>query len=119
QGLGSMPPPARTSITIRNEVPLASGLGSSATAIVGGWAAAFALRGEEGAERAIVDLATQVEGHPDNVAPAVWGGLVVSVFGSDGQVTSVPVAPPSDLKVCVAVPDFYLDTRQSRSRLPH
>lgn len=110
--------PALISLDVFNSVPLASGLGSSATAIVGGLAAARALRGNDLSREDIIALASQMEGHPDNVAPAVLGGLVVSVKDRQGHIESVTVTPPEKLKVCVAVPDFYLDTNRSRSHLP-
>lgn len=115
---GEEPPRADVRMHIMNRVPLSSGLGSSATAIVGGLLAANALRTRELPLCRLIDLAARIEGHPDNVAPALLGGLVVSVMGEDGSVTALSVDVPSELWVCVAVPDFYLDTRRSRARLP-
>ncbi len=115
---GEAPPRGDVRLRIVNRVPLSSGLGSSATAIVGGLLAANALRAAELSRSHLVRLAARIEGHPDNVAPALMGGLVVSVMHGDGLVTSVSVGVPEELWVCVAVPDFYLDTRSSRMRLP-
>jgi len=116
--VGEKPPCAKVSLRIVNRVPLSSGLGSSATAIVGGLLAANAVRIRELPLSRLVEIATSIEGHPDNVAPAIMGGLVVSVMQKDGPVTALSVEVPRDLWVCVAVPDFYLDTRFSRGRLP-
>lgn len=118
RGLQEHPVPGQVRLRVTNNVPLSSGLGSSATAIVGGIAAAWALRGSEMTREDVINLASEMEGHPDNVAPAILGGLVVSVTRTDGTVTSLAVEPPPRLHVCLAVPDFYLNTRQARSRLP-
>jgi len=65
------------------EVPDARGLGSSSTCIVAGVAAAFAMAGRGDDKQAILDMATEIEGHPDNVAPAILGGLTVSVMENE------------------------------------
>lgn len=110
--------PSRVKIVVRNEVPLSSGLGSSATAIVGGLAAGLKMGTGEVPKDRLIQLASQMEGHPDNVAPATLGGLVASAVRRDGGVESVSVRPPEALWVCVAVPDFYLRTDRARTRLP-
>lgn len=115
---GEALPQGRVSLKITNCVPLASGLGSSATAIVAGLLAANARRKEKLSVDQLIEIATRIEGHPDNVAPALLGGLVVSVVEENGAVRSLSVPVPNELWVCVAVPDFYLDTRYSRERLP-
>lgn len=117
-GMGEVPPLRSVHLRVENNVPLSSGLGSSATAIVGGLAAARALRGDELSWERVIRLATDMEGHPDNVAPAVLGGMVASAVDADGRVESISVQPPEELRVCIAVPDFYLTTRQARGRLP-
>ena len=110
--------PARVQIVVRNRVPLSSGLGSSATAIVGGLAAGLKLRTGELPLDLLIDLASRLEGHPDNVAPATLGGLVTSAVRRDGSVEALSVRPPESLWVCLAVPDFYLRTERARERLP-
>lgn len=115
---GEQPPQGEVALRVVNRVPLSSGLGSSATAIVGGLAAANALRRQRLSLKRLIELATEIEGHPDNVAPAVLGGLVVSVAEKDGSVCSLSIPLPQELWVCVAVPDFYLNTDYSRARLP-
>lgn len=110
--------PARVDIVVRNRVPLSSGLGSSATAIVGGLAAGLHMQTGSVLKERLIELASAIEGHPDNVAPASLGGLVTSVVRRDGRVASISVKPPEALWVCVAVPDFYLRTDRARMRLP-
>lgn len=118
KGLKGQRPPESLSLRIVNRVPLSSGLGSSATAIVGGLAIASALRSSPMSNEEMIDLASDMEGHPDNVAPAILGGLVTSVVRRDGSVQSLSVSPPPELWVSIAVPDFYLNTRQTRGKLP-
>jgi homoserine kinase len=103
-------------ITQRNAIPLARGLGSSAAAIVGGAVAANALLGGPLDQQALLDLATEMEGHPDNVAPALLGGLVVCTRTPAG-VRWMRLAPPT-LKVVLAVPDYPVSTEEARRRLP-
>ncbi len=99
-----------------NTIPLARGMGSSAAAIVGGAVAANALLGSPLDQQALLDLATEMEGHPDNVAPALLGGLVVCTRTAAG-VRWMRLAPPS-LKVVLAVPDYQVSTEEARRRLP-
>ena len=75
-------------ITQRNDIPMARGLGSSSACIVAGIMGANALLGDKLTERQMLTLATAIEGHPDNVAPAMLGGFVTSVI-DEGQVYSV------------------------------
>ena len=118
-----------------NRIPQARGMGSSAEAIVAGIAAAagFAHRGELN-RAAIFDLAAHIEGHPDNVAPAVYGGLTVSYdFETPEGVGSVAIAGGEPLRggfhavnypvdpainAFVFVPDYELSTEKAREALP-
>lgn len=102
---------------LRNRVPLGRGLGSSATAIVGGVLAGNHLLGGALSEREIVSLCTEIEGHPDNVTPAFAGGFVASMKSDDG-VRFVRLPFPLELRVVVAVPDFELSTEKARRALP-
>ena len=99
-----------------NLIPLASGLGSSAAAIVGGAVAANALLGAPLGRQALLDLAAEMEGHPDNVAPALFGGLVVCARTATG-VRWIRLGPPP-LNVVLAVPDYHVSTDEARRRLP-
>jgi homoserine kinase len=100
-----------------NRIPLARGLGSSAAAIVGGAAAANALLGGPLDRQAVLDLAAGMEGHPDNVAPAVLGGLVACVVAETGTIRTVRLIPQR-LRVVVAIPEFAVSTAEARRLLP-
>ncbi len=104
-------------IKLQNNIPPAKGLGSSAAAIVGGLIAANIISGNRLDQKEIVNLAYNMEGHPDNVAAAVLGGIVIAA-PSDGEVKFVKIDPPKDLKTVVSIPDFPLFTRASREVLP-
>lgn len=108
---------AGLSIQLDNQIPTARGLGSSASAIVGGLMAANALSGDKLGISEILALATAMEGHPDNVAPALFGGLVISVT-ADRTVQTIRLEPPQELLGVVAVPDFQLSTKLAREVLP-
>jgi len=100
-----------------NRIPLSSGLGSSATAIVGGLAAANALLGSPFSKQELLQQATEIEGHPDNVAPAIFGGITVSIAGEQGARTIQLPCPP-ELRLVVAMPELELPTHLSRQVLP-
>ncbi|ATY84383.1 homoserine kinase [Kyrpidia spormannii] len=100
-----------------NAVPVTRGLGSSATAIVGGLAAANELCGRPLSADDLLELAVAMEGHPDNVAAALFGGIVVS--GKTGEKTRYVKLPvPQDLVCVVVVPEVPLATKDSRKVLP-
>ena len=100
-----------------NNVPLARGLGSSSTAIVGGVVAANRLLCEPFSQMEMLDIATAIEGHPDNVSPCLLGGLTASVM--DGtRVACVRALPPEELRAVVAIPEFELKTEDARNVLP-
>lgn len=108
-------------IEIDMGVPLARGLGSSATAIVGGLLGANALAGSPWDLGAIGDLATAIEGHPDNVIPALLGGCRLAATGVTARETSWIVAeiPWHEAVVpIVAIPEFELSTAAARQVLP-
>ena len=100
-----------------NRIPLARGLGSSAAAIVSGAAAANALLGGPLDQRALIDLAAGMEGHPDNVAPAVLGGLVACATAEAGTIRTVRLIPQR-LRVVLAIPEFAVSTAEARRLLP-
>lgn len=114
------PLPKSLELRLVNRIPLARGLGSSSAAIVGGIAAANAAAGNVLSQDDMLALATEIEGHPDNVAPALLGGLTASAV-SGGKVASVSWKDRAlfkDLKFVVAVPDFQLSTKKARAVLP-
>ena len=104
-----------------NNIPLSSGLGSSAAAKLTGLLGANALLGKPLSKDEIMDIATELEGHPDNVAPALLGGLVVSTV-ADGKVLarkiSLEANNDSPLHITIVLPDFHLSTQQARAALP-
>ena len=104
-------------ITQRNDIPMARGLGSSSACIVAGIMGANALLGDKLTERQMLTLATAIEGHPDNVAPAMLGGFVTSVI-DEGQVYSVKKDIDPELAFAAFVPDFRLLTSKARAALP-
>ncbi|HJF85194.1 homoserine kinase [Megamonas hypermegale] len=103
-------------IKMTNNVPLSRGLGSSATAIVAGLVAANACLDNKYSVQEIFEMATKIEGHPDNVAPALFGGITISAF-LDGKLKHISFVPEFPLKMVVAIPDFYLSTKKARSVL--
>lgn len=106
--------PQRLEVT--SEIPLARGLGSSSTAIVAGLALANELSATPITKQALLLKATELEGHPDNVAPAILGGLVVATY-ADQKVRAVQLPTP-DLTASVYVPNEELLTSASRQALP-
>lgn len=113
--LGTSLPPLK--IAIKARIPRTRGLGSSATLTVAGLMAAnHYLQGQMEA-RELIRLGTQIEGHPDNVAPALLGGFVISVQ-ENSEVFYLRRMPPKALDIVVGVPQFELKTSQSRKVLP-
>lgn len=105
-------------IRVHSEVPYTRGLGSSATCIVAGLAGANALMGNRMNKYEIFDLATQMEGHPDNVAPAVFGGLCVS-FMEDGKPHMIRYGIHPELRFVTMIPDYEVSTKEARAVLPN
>ncbi len=106
-------------LTIRqvNNIPMARGLGSSSACIIAGLVGANQLMGEPVGLDDLVDLSAQIEGHPDNTAPALLGGIVTAVF--DGKkVHWVKQEVYTTLKFVAAIPDFELKTEKARACLP-
>lgn len=100
-----------------NVIPVSRGLGSSAAAIVGGLVAANMLLGEPLQREDLLELAVDLEGHSDNVAPALYGGFVSSCQRNNKTVV-LNLQPPAQLKAVAAIPDFYLSTSKARKILP-
>ncbi len=104
-----------------NRIPLSSGLGSSAAAKLTGLLGANALLGNPLLREEIIDLAAEMEGHSDNVAPALLGGLVVSAV-ENGKVLAhkinLEANHDSSPHITVVLPDFHLSTQQARGALP-
>jgi homoserine kinase len=105
-------------LTCVNRVPTARGLGSSAAAWVGGLVAGNALLGSPLSRDALLGLAARAEGHPDNVAAALLGGLTVSCALADGRVVAVTLPVPGGVRWVVLVPETTSATAEARAVLP-
>ena len=104
-----------------NRIPHSRGLGSSASAIVAGVTLARALIGDADVlgRQEILEIGSQMEGHPDNVAPAVFGGATVSWMNEEtSEVGSVRLTPPDGISPVAFIPDFELRTAAARAALP-
>ena len=101
-----------------NRVPAARGLGSSAAAWVGGLVAGNALLGGPLSRDALLALAARAEGHPDNVAAALLGGLTVSCALGDGRIATVTLPVPGGVRWVVLVPEVTSATAEARAVLP-
>ena len=114
-GLGLSLPPVR--ISCENAIPLGRGLGSSAAAVAGGLLAGSRLSGANLTSERILELAAEIEGHPDNAAAAVMGGCRIVVSDGDRLVTDT-VSVPDELKAVLFVPDVPMATEEARGLLP-
>lgn len=104
-------------IAIKAQIPPSRGLGSSATLSVAGLMAANILLDAKLTEQEMITLATEIEGHPDNAAPALIGGVVLSMITPKG-IKYQKIMPAQPLQVVVAVPEFELATSTARKVLP-
>src|SRR5439155_586211 len=114
---GEMPVGAAWRIEMRNKIPLARGLGSSAAATVGGLVAGSALLGEPLTNTDLLRLATEIEGHADNAAAALLGGFTV-VGPGEGGLEALRFDAPRDLRAVLFIPDLRLETKAMRKVLP-
>jgi homoserine kinase len=104
-------------ITIKCNIPLGSGLGSSATAVVGGITLANALCKNKLSKDDIAQMAARIEGHPDNAMPAVLGGVCLC-YKNENDKYSVFKIGHKDLKTVILNPSFEVNTNQARKKLP-
>jgi homoserine kinase len=111
-------PPESVHFTASSDIPVARGLGSSAAAIVAGASLANRIFAGDLDSAAIIDIAASLEGHPDNVAPSVIGGAVLSVRSTRYRYQCVPLAVHPSLRFVFAVPDFEVRTSVARAALP-
>jgi homoserine kinase len=116
QEFGLEPPVMRVEMT--NEIPLARGLGSSAAACVAGLLAAEAMAGASLGTDRIQRIATDIDGHPDNVAAALLGGFVVVSRDGQGAPRAARFQPPAALHASVFIPDLAMRTAEMRAALP-
>ncbi|MBQ5321028.1 MAG: homoserine kinase [Oscillospiraceae bacterium] len=104
-------------ITIASEIPASRGLGSSAALIAAGAAAANAICGYPLTKEELLEIGTEIEGHPDNLAPAIYGGLTVSAATENGIYTA-RFKISEKFHFTALIPDFHLSTEKARQVLP-
>ncbi len=110
-------PPEGLALDIRADIPVCRGLGSSAALIAGGAAAANLLHGSPLSPAELLEVTNAIEGHPDNLAPTIYGGLTASLV-EDGIPRTVQLPLSPRLRWVAAIPDFELSTRMARNVLP-
>ena len=104
-------------IHIESQIPICRGLGSSAALLVAGAIGANVLRGNRLSTQGLLNITNAMEGHPDNLAPAFYGGLTASMVDNGLPVTvNFPLHP--DWEILALVPDFTLPTSKARAALP-
>ena len=110
--------PKGLKININSSIPISRGLGSSAACIVSGVAAANELAGGKLSKAQLLEIANSIEGHPDNVTPALLGGMMIAVQDK-GKVYYENVKIADNLRFCAMIPDFTLSTSEARAALPN
>ncbi len=104
-------------VTMTNRIPIGKGFGSSAASLVGGLLAGNALAGTPLSAQEILEMANELEGHPDNVSAAIFGGFTISAF--DGhRVVCAAVEPSQNWRAVVYIPERALSTKTARNVLP-
>ncbi|GAA0079610.1 homoserine kinase [Clostridium sporogenes] len=109
--------PTGLRIKMESDIPVSRGLGSSAACVVGGIVSANELAGRVLNKKELLDLAVEVEGHPDNVNPAFCGGMTVSI-SDNKEIIYSKVKVSEGIKFCALIPDFTLSTEKARTVLP-
>lgn len=111
--------PRRLALHLDGQIPVGSGLGSSSAAVVAGLLAANALTGDRLSQVTLLEMAAEIEGHPDNVAPAILGGLVLGIMPGDAgeHLLLEPLSIPP-LRAVVVLPDFHFPTTAARAVVP-
>jgi len=105
-------------IKVFNQIPITRGLGSSASAIIGGIVGAARLYNIDLTNQEMLELALSLEGHMDNIVPALIGGLTLAYKTGQEEIKWARIKTPRDLRVVVAIPDFTLSTEKMRKALP-
>ncbi len=109
--------PTGLRIKMESDIPVSRGLGSSAACVIGGIVSANELAGRVLNKKELLDLAVEVEGHPDNVNPAFCGGMTVSI-SDNKEIIYSKVKVSEEIKFCALIPDFTLSTEKARTVLP-
>lgn len=112
-----LPLPQGVALNMENNIPLARGMGSSSSAIVAGVLAGNYFADLKLNSVELLTLANEIEGHPDNVAPALFGGVTLS-YVQDGVAYSENISCAKAFKLVVVVPEMRLETKLARSVLP-
>lgn len=103
---------------IKQDIPISRGLGYSSSCIVAGLIGAFALMGKNIDKEEILNLAVDIEGHPDNVCPAIFGGLISTIMTNDKKPLYNCVNVKDGIKFVALIPRFKLSTEKARAILP-
>lgn len=104
-------------VSMMNRIPIGKGFGSSAAALVGGLLVGNALAGTPLTAQELLELANELEGHPDNVSAAIFGGFTISAF-EGARVVCATIEPCAEWRAVVYVPDHALSTKTARQVLP-
>jgi homoserine kinase len=113
--LGETP---RVKMKIHNGIPACGGFGASGAAIVGGLLLGNEIVGREFCIEDIYNIAVKIEGHPDNVSAALYGGLVVNARGNDGIYSRIKIPVDGKMKLVAVLPDTKIETQAARKILP-
>ena len=104
-------------ISQKSDIPMTRGLGSSSACIVGGLVAGNILSGRQLTSQRLFELANEIEGHPDNVAPALFGGFCISCL-DDGKLFRQTIRLNNDIRFVAMIPKYFVATRKSRGLIP-
>jgi len=105
-------------IRVLNKIPITRGLGSSASAIIGGIVGAAKLYDIDLPNQEMLELALSLEGHMDNIVPALIGGLTLAYKTGQEEIKWTRIKTPLDLRIVLAIPEFTLNTKEMRKVLP-
>lgn len=109
--------PKGIKIVIRSQIPVSRGLGSSAACILAGVLAANQIAKANLSKTELLEIAAEIEGHPDNIAPALFGGMVISLK-DENVIFHDKINVSDNIKFCAMIPDFKLSTHDARAILP-
>ena len=109
--------PSGLKIVQKSQIPMTRGLGSSSACIIGGMVGANILSGRKLSYPEILDMAAKMEGHPDNVTPALYGGMCVSAM-DNGKTVFKSIKLEPGYRFAAIIPDYFVATRKSRGVVP-